>query len=97
MEQRIKTGDIVQHFKREMVAREPGNESAYLYEVISIDGIDTVTDSRVVVYRALMALEPSLSVRMKTSCRKSTTSNIRTFIRNTGLNLCDTRRLKALR
>ena len=53
MEQRIKTGDIVQHFKRELVAREPGNESAYLYEVISIDGIDTVTDSRVVVYRAL--------------------------------------------
>ena len=37
MEQRIKAGDNL----------------SYLYEVISIDGLDTETQARVVIYRAL--------------------------------------------
>lgn len=54
MEPRIKAGDVVKHFKRELAVK--GNESdslLYLYAIICIDGMDTETQERVVVYRAL--------------------------------------------
>ena len=55
MEQRIKAGDIVKHFKRELMAEasDMKDNLSYLYEVISIDGLDTETQARVVIYRAL--------------------------------------------
>lgn len=53
--ERIKTGDYVQHFKREYALQnqEERDTLKYLYEVICTDAIDTVTESRVVVYQAL--------------------------------------------
>lgn len=53
VEQRIKSGDIVKHFKRESIPHDSSNMLEYLYEVLSVDGLDTVTGNRVVVYRAL--------------------------------------------
>lgn len=55
MEERIKAGDIVKHFKRENVEHSAiGNDSLqYLYEVLSMNGFDTKTEARVVVYKAL--------------------------------------------
>ena len=48
MEQRIKSGDIVKHFKKELIAQDAESEMTF-----TVDGIDTATNSRVVVYRAL--------------------------------------------
>ena len=56
MEQRIRTGDVVRHFKREFVAEsgsQKDDDLSYLYEVISVDGLDADTQASVVVYRAL--------------------------------------------
>lgn len=53
MEQRIKSGDIVKHFKKELIAQDTESEMTFMYEVITVDGIDTATNARVVVYRAL--------------------------------------------
>lgn len=55
MEQRIKAGDIVKHFKRELMAEasDMRDNLSYLYEVVSIDGLDTETQARVVIYQAL--------------------------------------------
>lgn len=54
MEERIKAGDVVKHFKRELIAeKDNGPNLAYLYEVLSTNALDTATENRVVVYRAL--------------------------------------------
>ena len=55
MEERIKTGDIVKHFKREIVESHATKQDSllYMYEVLSTNGIDTETEGRVVVYKAL--------------------------------------------
>lgn len=55
MEERIKAGDIVKHFKREIVDSHVTKQDRllYMYEVLSTSGIDTETEGRVVVYKAL--------------------------------------------
>lgn len=52
METRIKNGDIVRHFKHDLVDTS-NDEAMYLYAVLYVDAEDTVTGNRVVVYRAL--------------------------------------------
>ena len=47
---RIKVGDIVQHFKREMLSDK--NNSIYLYRVVAI-AQDTETNEKLVIYEAL--------------------------------------------
>ena len=51
-EDRIKRGDYVRHFKRETLTEVElrSNPCKYLYKVLSIDAINTVDDSRCVVY-----------------------------------------------
>lgn len=55
MEERIKEGDIVRHFKRENINHSDIENGSlqYLYEVLSTNGFDTETEGRVVVYKAL--------------------------------------------
>lgn len=55
MTERIKSGDIVKHFKRAQAiwAINNPNDMAYLYEVISTNVNHTETGERLVVYRAL--------------------------------------------
>lgn len=55
MEERIKAGDIVKHFKREIIENHATKQGSllYMYEVLSTNGIDTETEGRVVVYKAL--------------------------------------------
>ena len=52
MENRFKSGDIVQHFKRELLDGEEKNTDKYLYEII---GVATHSESRepMMVYRPL--------------------------------------------
>jgi hypothetical protein len=52
MENRFKPGDIVQHFKREMISAEERDENKYLYEII---GVATHSETRepMMVYRPL--------------------------------------------
>lgn len=51
--ERIKPGDIVQHFKREFVC----NESWYTYKVLSI-AEHTETKQKFVIYQALYRADP---------------------------------------
>lgn len=55
MTERIKSGDIVKHFKRSQAIKNIDNpdDLVYLYEVISTNVNHTETDERLVVYRAL--------------------------------------------
>lgn len=55
MTERIKSGDIVKHFKRAQAiwAINNPNDMDYLYEVISTNVNHTETGERLVVYRAL--------------------------------------------
>ena len=52
MENRFKPGDIVQHFKREMLNEEERAANKYLYEIV---GIATHSETRepMMVYRPL--------------------------------------------
>ena len=52
MENRFKPGDIVQHFKREMLSDEERAANKYLYEIV---GIATHSETResMMVYRPL--------------------------------------------
>ena len=55
MTERIKSGDIVKHFKRSQAIKNINNpnDMVYLYEVISTNENHTETGERLVVYRAL--------------------------------------------
>lgn len=55
MQERIKSGDIVKHFKRSQAIKTIDNpgDMVYLYEVISTNVNHTETGERLVVYRAL--------------------------------------------
>lgn len=55
MQERIKSGDIVKHFKRAQAIKSIDNldDMVYLYEVISTNVNHTETGERLVVYRAL--------------------------------------------
>ena len=55
MQERIKSGDIVKHFKRAQAIKNIDNpdDMVYLYEVISTNVNHTETSERLVVYRAL--------------------------------------------
>lgn len=55
MAERIKSGDIVKHFKRAQAIKDISNpnDMVYLYEVISTNVNHTETGERLVVYRAL--------------------------------------------
>ena len=55
MQERIKSGDIVKHFKRTQAIKDIDNpkDMVYLYEVISTNVNHTETGERLVVYRAL--------------------------------------------
>lgn len=55
MTERIKSGDIVKHFKRAQAIKDIDNpeDMVYLYEVISTNVNHTETSERLVVYRAL--------------------------------------------
>lgn len=50
---RFHAGDIVQHFKRELVSSEEMKAGMYLYEIIDTDTMHTETGERLVVYRSL--------------------------------------------
>lgn len=52
MSERIMAGDIVAHFKRELIPRYPPS-TKFIYRVITTDAIDTATEGRVVIYMAL--------------------------------------------
>ena len=62
MNNRLKPGDVVQHFKREAI-QHPGN--VYLYRILAIAS-HTETDETLVIYQALYLTgklgEPSLQV-----------------------------------
>lgn len=49
---RFKPGDIVQHFKREMLTDEERAQNNYLYEIIGT-AIHTETEEEMVVYKML--------------------------------------------
>lgn len=55
MQERIKSGDIVKHFKRSQAIKDIDNtdDMVYLYEIISTNVNHTETGERLVVYRAL--------------------------------------------
>ena len=50
MEERIKNGNIVRHFKKEINA---GSPMSYTYQVIDINARETDNYERVVIYKAL--------------------------------------------
>ena len=64
MTERIKSGDIIKHFKRAQAIQyiDNPNDMVYLYEVISTNVNHTETGERLVVYRALYG-EAQLYVR----------------------------------
>lgn len=47
----FKNGDIVQHFKRELL--EDKNSTEYLYKILNTDVLHTETQERLVVYESL--------------------------------------------
>ncbi|MBR2067438.1 MAG: DUF1653 domain-containing protein [Solobacterium sp.] len=52
MERIFQKGDIVQHFKREMISQEEREKNLYLYEVVGI-ALHSETREKMMVYRAL--------------------------------------------
>lgn len=52
VDERIKVGDIVKHFKRETATNEEKSTNMYLYKVLSF-GVDSETGERTVIYMAL--------------------------------------------
>ncbi|MBQ6389316.1 MAG: DUF1653 domain-containing protein [Mogibacterium sp.] len=52
MENRFEPGDIVQHFKREMLSEEERATGKYTYEIIGV-ALHTETREPMMVYRAL--------------------------------------------
>lgn len=50
----LKVGDVLQHFKRELVTEEKRKENAYLY-VIRDFAIHSETDEKLVIYQQLYA------------------------------------------
>lgn len=49
---RLKTGDVVSHFKREYV-EDASTNLKHVYKILCMDAIDTRTDEKVVVYQGL--------------------------------------------
>lgn len=58
---RIQNGDIVQHFKREMITQHYADRNQYLYKIISMNAYDTNSNKRVVVYEALYNMDDTIS------------------------------------
>ncbi len=52
MENRFKSGDIVRHFKRDMISDEERAAGRYLYEIVG-EAIHSETGERMMVYRQL--------------------------------------------
>ena len=52
MHNRFMSGDIVQHFKREMLSEEDRADNMYLYEIIGV-AIHSETREEMMVYRPL--------------------------------------------
>ena len=52
MENRFKPGDIVQHFKREMLSEEERAGNMYLYEIIGV-ALHSETREEMMVYKLL--------------------------------------------
>lgn len=52
MENRFKPGDIVQHFKRELLSEEERAGNMYLYEIIGV-ALHSETRESMMVYRPL--------------------------------------------
>lgn len=52
-ERNFVVGDIVQHFKRELLSKEEKNTNKYLYEIIATDVHHTETGENLIVYKAL--------------------------------------------
>ena len=52
MENRFKPGDIVQHFKREMLIEEERAGNMYLYEIVGV-AIHSETREEMMVYKPL--------------------------------------------
>ena len=52
MPELFREGDIIRHFKRDMVSDEEKQENMYLYKVLAI-GMHTETKERMLVYQAL--------------------------------------------
>lgn len=51
--ERIHTGDIVKHFKREGLTEEEKEKNLYLYKVLATDVQHTETGEKLVIYQAL--------------------------------------------
>jgi hypothetical protein len=52
MENRFRPGDIVQHFKREMLSEEERAGDMYLYEIVGV-ALHSETREQMMVYRPL--------------------------------------------
>lgn len=52
MENRFRPGDIVQHFKREMLSEEERAGDMYLYEIVGV-ALHSETREKMMVYRPL--------------------------------------------
>ena len=52
MPELFREGDIIRHFKRDMVSDEEKQKNMYLYKVLAI-GMHTETKERMLVYQAL--------------------------------------------
>ena len=52
MDSRFKPGDIVQHFKREMLSEEKRSDNMYLYEIVGV-AIHSETLEEMMVYKPL--------------------------------------------
>ena len=52
MENRFRPGDIVQHFKRELLSEEERAGSMYLYEIVGV-ALHSETREQMMVYRPL--------------------------------------------
>ena len=52
MENRFRPGDIVQHFKREMLSEEERAGDMYLYEIVGV-ALHSETRAQMMVYRPL--------------------------------------------
>ena len=52
---RLKKGDLVKHFKRELMQEEDLKKDPckYIYEIISMDAMHTETEEELVVYKSI--------------------------------------------